>query len=153
MILTKFVKNSHRGVNERVQNRRERRVNVPPQVWRPWEEEQEQQPINIQDVHENPPPVQAEEPPQVHENPPAQAEPGEDEVPLQQERPNENVRGNPINVPEVGGDGARGGRREQLYTLLRRNAETTDRLLNGRFVEMTDVQLRVLRLLEQRLSE
>ena len=54
--------------------------------------------------------------------------------------------GRDIPVPEA-------GRREQLHTLLRRNAETTDHLLNGRLVELMDRQMRVLELLERRLQE
>ena len=40
-----------------------------------------------------------------------------------------------------------------MYELLRRNAETTDSLVNGRLVELLDAELRVLARLERRLDE
>ena len=74
---------------------------------------------------------------QGNQNQSAQAEPAQEQ---EWQLFPDDVRGNPIYVPEAGVGAAR-GRREQLYTLLRRNEETTDRLLIGRLLELTDVQL------------
>ena len=141
-------------MGERRQRRRDNR-NAPnnPQpppplpanrVWRPWEV-QPPQPVQPE-ARPAPAPVI----PPAAVIPPA-PEPAAElpEPPLRHvEQLQEIPRARNINVPEP----PQHGRREQLYTLLRRNAETVDHLLNGRQVEIMDRQIRVLELLEQRLG-
>lgn len=157
------------GVNDRMRNRRQRRLPAeeqrrpadvqqaeaqppvppnPPQPavghWRPWEvdigQRDEPEEANQQPGHNN-----------AADNVPVGFAPLED---LPEQRPMPalaaNIRAADIPIPQAP---AREGRRDQLYTLLRRNAETIDNLLNGRLLELMDLQVRNQMLLEQRLRE
>ena len=146
------------NLDERQANSHQPDVNPPP-ADQPPQPNLDMHNINVLAANEPPQPnldinvLAANEPPQPNLNEPnanrlPADEPPEYNVNLQHDRqPQQIPRGRNIEIPQ------QAGRRVQLHTLLRRNAETTDRLLNGRLLDLIDQQTRVLALLERRLQE